>query len=149
MYKYKTIVNKMDINDNEILVKLSFVYCGSSLQKEIQYINNQEDPYIFFRFNSDSVEINNVPFNSENNNSEMCKLYISDFDYFKYNSENSHIIKFNVKSFIFLLGEIEEGIYLTLYISNTKKNKLVMYHENLSIGRINNSVLRLEKNIKL
>ena len=131
-------------NMSEITFKISLSYINSLFQNEINVINGLEDPYIFFKFNSDFIEIKNSSFeHSELNNSNLHKLYNCDFNNYECNHEG-YIIKFNVKHFIFLLGEISAGENLVLYMLKNKHKNLIMVKENTSIGRIITCKLRLE-----
>ena len=112
------------IETNEIVnFKIFLPYVNSQLQKKINFFDGLEDPTIFFRFNFDSVEIKNSPFESEDN--DIQKLYTCDFNEYECNQEK-YVIKFNVKHFLFLLGEIKENDNLVLYMLKDKHKKLIM-----------------------
>lgn len=141
----------MDTNEenndiNEIIVELSMVYVNSALQSAIQFADGLDDPYVFFRFNSSSLEIKYSPFSVDNDDCELRKLYVEDFDTIECNDEQ-YVIKFNVKHFIFLLGDIQENDLLRLKILKNDKKKLVMFYQSQEVGRASTSKLRLERNV--
>ena len=126
---------------NEIIAELSLVYVNSGLQSAIQFGDGLDDPYVFFRFNSSSLEIKYTPFSADNDDCELRKLYVEDFHTIECNDEQ-YLIKFNVKHFIFLLGDIQENDLLTLKILKNDKKKLVIVKR---IPQVVTSKLRLEK----
>ena len=138
-------INDIDPDeDSEINFKISLSYLNSSFQKKINFINELEDPFIFFRFNFDCVEIKNSPFeHSELKDSNLHKLHNCDFNKYECNQEG-YVIKFNVKRFIFLLNDIDEDENLILYMLKNKHKNLIMVKENKIIDRDITCKLRLE-----
>ena len=138
-------LNNIDTeNDSEINFKISLSYVNSLFQKEINFIDGLEEPYIFFRFNFDCIEIKNSPFeNLESKDSYLHKLYNYNLKEYECNQQG-YVIKFNVKHFIFLLGDIGEDENLFLYMLKNKHKNLIMVKENKIIDRCITCKLRLE-----